>query len=65
VAYGRYDEAEQKARQARRGLWAGDFERPQDWRRMNDGPAEASHDALAGIGDWLRGWLSGMLGSER
>jgi len=30
---GRYGEAEREARNARRGLWAGDFERPSEWRR--------------------------------
>lgn len=30
---GRYKEAEREARSARRGLWAGDFERPSEWRQ--------------------------------
>jgi endonuclease YncB( thermonuclease family) len=30
---GRYTSAEREARDARRGLWAGDFERPAEWRR--------------------------------
>ena len=30
---GRYSEAEREARTARRGLWAGDFERPSQWRQ--------------------------------
>lgn len=34
VAYGRYDADERQARAARRGIWAGGFERPSDWRRM-------------------------------
>lgn len=32
---GAYFKAERAARDARAGLWAGDFERPQDWRRKN------------------------------
>lgn len=32
---GRYTSAEREARDARRGLWAGDFERPAEWRRTN------------------------------
>jgi endonuclease YncB( thermonuclease family) len=32
---GRYTAAEAEARAARRGLWRGEFERPQDWRRAN------------------------------
>jgi endonuclease YncB( thermonuclease family) len=35
VDYGGYFSAEQEARQARRGLWDGTFERPQDWRRRH------------------------------
>jgi endonuclease YncB( thermonuclease family) len=30
---GRYTDAEREARNARRGLWAGDFERPSQWRQ--------------------------------
>ena len=30
---GRYADAEREARNARRGLWAGDFEQPSQWRR--------------------------------
>jgi len=30
---GRYSDAEREARNARRGLWAGDFERPSQWRQ--------------------------------
>lgn len=33
--HGGYRLAEAGARLRRRGLWAGDFERPQDWRRMH------------------------------
>ena len=29
---GRYADAEREARNARRGLWAGDFDNPSDWR---------------------------------
>jgi endonuclease YncB( thermonuclease family) len=35
VAYGDYHGEEQEARLARRGLWAGGFEPPADWRRRN------------------------------
>lgn len=41
VAYRRfaidYVEAEDAARQARRGMWAGTFQRPEDWRRQHRG----------------------------
>lgn len=33
VSYGRYEREEAEARDARRGLWAGHFERPELWRR--------------------------------
>ncbi|MCH9764820.1 MAG: thermonuclease family protein [Alphaproteobacteria bacterium] len=40
VAFGRrYVREEDAAKSARRGLWAGTFERPQDWRRQNLGTA--------------------------
>lgn len=29
-----FDREEAEARQARRGLWAGEFQRPEDWRRQ-------------------------------
>ena len=32
---GRYASAEQEARAAKRGLWAGEFERPSEWRKGN------------------------------
>jgi endonuclease YncB( thermonuclease family) len=34
---GRYAAAEREARDARRGLWAGDFERPAEWRKRENG----------------------------
>ena len=33
ISHGRYSDAEREARSARRGLWAGSFERPAEWRR--------------------------------
>jgi endonuclease YncB( thermonuclease family) len=32
---GRYADAEREARDARRGVWAGSFERPTTWRQQN------------------------------
>jgi len=41
VAFGRrYAQEERSAKSARRGLWAGTFERPQEWRRMNLGSVD-------------------------
>ncbi len=33
VSYGRFRAEERNARDARRGMWAGEFQRPRDWRR--------------------------------
>ncbi|MDJ1159797.1 thermonuclease family protein [Chelatococcus sp. SYSU_G07232] len=38
LAYGAYANEEAEARSARRGLWAGSFERPADWRRRHPHP---------------------------
>ena len=35
VAYGSYQAEEAQAKSARRGVWAGSFERPSDWRRRH------------------------------
>ena len=48
-----YRALENDARRHRRGLWAGEFERPKDWRRARRGqsaPATAAAPATAG---WL------------
>ena len=39
VAYGDYEDEEAKARAERAGIWASEFERPQDWRQIH-GQAE-------------------------
>lgn len=49
VSYGLYQAEEETARQRRAGLWAGDFVRPQEWRRLKGEPDEMPHRA----GDWL------------
>lgn len=54
VAYGDYRDAEEAARLAGRGIWAGPFERPQDWRRSHGGMAEDSHDAILSLAGWLK-----------
>lgn len=38
VAYGDYESEEDEARRARRGVWAGRFERPADWRARHPRP---------------------------
>ena len=54
VSYGEYEGEELDARQNQRGLWAGDFERPSDWRKThNIGGA----DQDGGIVEWLKQML--------
>ncbi|CAG1010442.1 MAG: thermonuclease family protein [Rhizobiaceae bacterium] len=57
VAYGDYESEEAIARQQRRGVWAGTFERPRDWREMHGAAAEAEHARPSGILAWLRAFL--------
>lgn len=54
VAYGDYEQEEARARAARAGIWAGDFERPQDWRNLHSGQKERRHNVLGSLGDLLR-----------
>lgn len=54
VAYGNYDEAEKLARQKRVGLWAGEFDRPRQWRDNHGGMADRDHDYGNTILNWLR-----------
>jgi len=37
VSFGRYHAAERDAQKAKRGLWAGEFDRPSDWRAEHMG----------------------------
>ncbi|HEV7304898.1 thermonuclease family protein [Ensifer sp.] len=52
VSYGRYEAEEAKAERERRGLWAGTFVMPQEWRRTNGHPDETPH--------LVDGWLAAM-----
>jgi endonuclease YncB( thermonuclease family) len=44
VSYGGYAAEESSARKAKSGIWAGTFDRPQDWRKMKGAAGEAEHD---------------------
>jgi endonuclease YncB( thermonuclease family) len=46
-----YDKAQTQARAEKRGIWAGTFDVPSDWRRANPRDPEPGSDAAA------RGWL--------
>lgn len=50
VSYGGYGWQETKARFEKRGLWAGDFDRPKDWRFIHGELSDIGNGAL-----W-RGW---------
>ena len=55
VAYGGYQAEEAKAKAARAGIWAGTFEKPQDWRRDHGvSQPPPGRNPLAEIGDRLR-----------
>jgi endonuclease YncB( thermonuclease family) len=59
VADGRYLSAEAEARQFKRGIWAGRFDRPSDWRRMRK-MEEA--ELARWVGALLREWISRWFG---
>ncbi|WP_202322656.1 thermonuclease family protein [Mesorhizobium sp. 113-3-9] len=55
VAYGDFESEEATARAAKVGIWAGTFDRPQDWRDSHRGEVvERKHGTLASIGDAVR-----------
>lgn len=55
VAYGDFEREEAAARAAKAGIWAGTFDRPQDWRASHHGEVvERKHGTLASIGDAVR-----------
>ncbi|RKD60202.1 MULTISPECIES: thermonuclease family protein [unclassified Rhizobium] len=59
VSYGAYAGEERSARQAKAGIWAGDFERPSDYRREEHMAHDREGDPIAGLFDNLRqlvGW---------
>lgn len=60
LAYGGYEAEERAAKQAKRGVWQGEFTRPQEWRRDQGGTVETQHDWISDF--WF--WLSGLFGSE-
>jgi endonuclease YncB( thermonuclease family) len=60
VAFGAYAAEEAEARQAGAGLWAGHFERPQDFRRDEQAANAQGADPLAAIGRLLGGFVAGL-----
>jgi len=60
ISYGGYEALEAKARKEMKGVWAGEFERPRDWRQNPEHPAKPTDDFLARVGDNIRNWLSSL-----
>lgn len=54
VAYGDYSTEEASARRDRLGIWAGDFDRPREWRRTHGAVLEVEHGLFGRIFNWLR-----------
>lgn len=54
VGFGGYGTEENEARGAGRGLWAGDFQLPRDWRDAKGGSAETEHRTGRSIFRFLR-----------
>ncbi|WP_269929601.1 thermonuclease family protein [Aminobacter sp. HY435] len=54
VSYGGYQVEELAARRAGSGMWAGEFERPRDWRATHGDMGETPHDGYGRILNWLR-----------
>ncbi|MER8442851.1 thermonuclease family protein [Mesorhizobium sp. M1066] len=55
VAFGDFESEEAVARAGKAGIWAGTFDRPQDWRDSHHGEVvEKKHGTLASIGDAVR-----------
>ena len=59
VSYGGYQAEEAAARSAKAGLWAGSFERPQEYRHEGGLPGQRGDDPLADASAYIRrllGW---------
>jgi len=54
VAFGDFQAEESVARKAARGMWAGDFDRPRQWRDTHGSLTEIDHDAAGKVYNWLR-----------
>ncbi len=59
VSYGRYGQAERQARAEARGLWAGQFERPRDWRAVHG----RASDIEIGLLRRLWAWVAALFGA--
>lgn len=57
LSYGDYEDEEAAARRSKAGLWAGDFERPRDYRREEQMEHAADVGSFGGLIDHLRRWM--------
>ncbi|MFC6491117.1 thermonuclease family protein [Nitratireductor sp. GCM10026969] len=64
IAYGDHFEAEAAARRARRGLWAGTFEQPAQWRVAREEREDPVQRLVARFLDFLWHLLPGENGGE-
>ena len=55
VAFGSYEAEELAAQRAGRGLWAGEFDRPRQWRDSHGSMAEDDHGRLGAVWSWISG----------
>ena len=59
LAYGRYSGEERQARIAGRGIWAGTFLRPDDFRRQH-GDVDGGADWMLLMWNWLKAIMGGV-----
>lgn len=57
VSYGAFGAEEAQAKAARRGLWAGEFERPSTWRAAHGDAAGVEHTPLQAVLNALKALL--------
>ena len=57
VSFGNYGAEESEAREAGRGLWAGEFDRPRAWRSAHGRMEEDLHDLFPTVRNWLRAFF--------
>ena len=56
VSYGNYAAEEAAARLSRVGVWAGNFERPRDYRRDEQAERADDEGPLAGLRNFVKGF---------
>ncbi|GHC75798.1 thermonuclease family protein [Limoniibacter endophyticus] len=54
VTYGGFDAEQRQAREEARGMWAGNFERPRDFRIRKGAMLDDQHGGLTSFWNWIR-----------